>query len=71
MPFRVAELLATGEQGSGRELIAKAAEVDAKTLRTFLDGGRVSPESLIAIIVKGLGLVVSEIAKPAETEHVA
>jgi hypothetical protein len=66
MPYRVAELLAAGKLGSGREVIAEAADVDPKTLRTFLDGGRVSPESMIAIIERGLGLKFADIVKPAK-----
>jgi len=66
MPFRIAELRVNDQDGSGRELIARAADVDPKTLRTFLDGGRVSPESLIDIIERGLGLKLADIVKPAK-----
>jgi len=66
MPFRVAELRAEDPETGGRELIARAADVDPKTLRTFLDGGRVSPESLIDIIERGLGLKLADIVKPTK-----
>lgn len=66
MPYRVAELREADQDASGRELIARAADVDPKTLRTFLDGGRVSPESLIDIIERGLGLKLADIVKPAK-----
>jgi len=66
MPFRVAELRAADPDTGGRELIAKAADVDVQTLRKFLDGGRVSPESLIDIIERGLGLKLADIVKPAK-----
>jgi len=66
MPYRIAELRATDQAASGRELIARAADVDPKTLRTFLDGGRVSPESLIDIIERGLGLKFADVVRPAK-----
>ncbi len=66
MPFRIAELRENDQDGSGRELIARAANVDPKTLRTFLDGGRVSPESLIDIIERGLALKLADIVRPAK-----
>lgn len=66
MPLRVAELRAADGNTGGRELVARAAGVDPKTLRTFLDGGRVSPESLIDIIERGLALKFADIVKPAK-----
>lgn len=66
MPYRIAELLSAGKTGSGREIIAEAAGVDPKTLRSFLGGRRVSPESLIDIIERGLGLTLADILKPTK-----
>jgi hypothetical protein len=66
MPYRVAELRAADPDTGGRELIAKAADVDPKTLRTFLGGGRVSAESLIDIIERGLGLKLADVVKPVK-----
>jgi len=66
MPRRIAELLAEGKSGAGTELVAAAADVDPKTIRTFLDGGRVRPETLIAIVERGLGLKFGDVVKPAK-----
>ncbi len=65
MPYRVAELLSSGAEGGGQAVIAAAADIDPKTLRTFLDSGRVSAESMIAIIERGLGLKFADIVTPA------
>jgi hypothetical protein len=66
MPIRIAELREKDQDTAGVALVAKAANVDPKTLRTFLDGGRVRPESLIDIIERGLGLNFEDIVKPAK-----
>lgn len=67
MPQRVADLRGKADElVGGRELVARAAGVDPKTLRTFLDGGRVSAESLIDIIERGLALKFADVVKPAK-----
>lgn len=59
---RAAELGA-GQNGGGLELISKAAGVSRSTLRLFLEGQKVSVESFVSIITRGLALDVSSVAK--------
>ena len=66
MPFRVAELRAADPDAGSQELIAKAAGVDPKTLRTFLDGGGVSAEKLVDIVERGLALKLADVLRPVE-----
>jgi len=66
MVYRIAELMATGATGSGRTVIAEAAGVDVQTFRKFLEGGHVTPENLISIIERGLGLKFADVVKPAK-----
>lgn len=66
MPYRVAELISAGAEGGSQAVVAAAADVDPKTLRTFLDGGRVSVESMIAIIERGLDLKFADVVTPAK-----
>jgi hypothetical protein len=67
MLTRLAEFRAAGKKGAGRELIAKAAGVDQATLKRFLQGKEnLQAHSFVAIITKGLGLKVADVAKPVE-----
>lgn len=59
---RVAELGA-GRRRGGMELVAQAAGVSRATLRLFLEGRKVSVESFVSIITRGLALDVSAVAK--------
>lgn len=59
---RVAELGA-GRRHGGMELVASAAGVSRSTLRLFLEGRKVSVESFVSIITRGLALEVSAVAK--------
>jgi hypothetical protein len=62
---RVAELGVKEGKGGGMELVAGAAGVSRTTLRLFLEGQKVSVESFVAIITRGLNLAVSDVAKAA------
>jgi AcrR family transcriptional regulator len=62
---RVAELGA-GRRRGGMELVASAAGVSRATLRLFFEGRRVSVESFVSIITRGLLLDVNAVAKVVE-----
>lgn len=59
---RVAELGA-GRRRGGMQLVAHAAGVDRATLRRFFQGERVSVESFVSIVTRGLLLDVPKVAQ--------
>lgn len=67
---RVAELGA-GRRRGGMKLVADAAGVSRATLRLFLEGQKVSVESFVSIITRGLQLEVSAVAKVVPQEVAA
>jgi hypothetical protein len=59
---RVAELGA-GRRRGGMGLVANAAGCSRATLRLFLEGRKVSVESFVSIVTRGLLLDVTAVAK--------
>ena len=65
---RLEEFRAAGKEGTGRELIAEAADVAPATVARLLKGKQdIAPESFVAIVTKGFGLEVADVAKPVDT----
>lgn len=68
---RVAELTATpphprgGPRHGGMQTIAEEAGVDRATLRRFFRGERLTVETFVSIITRGLKLDVSAVARKA------
>lgn len=66
MAERVAQLLQDAPGMGGMQAIADAAGVDRATLRRFFRGDRLSMETFVAIVTRGLRLDFQVVARRAE-----